>query len=528
MTVAELLDAARSSLAEKRLQQSHQHCLDILAVEPNHPEAHYLLALNSLQRQLPAKAVQLLRVATGNEKRDARYWAQLARAQILVGSDQEAAKAAQCALDLNPADSFTLDTLGVLCTRLNWHEQALLCAKRSCELHPEQPEYHFNLATALRMHGQLQDAYAAFEHHLQLLPEDCRGCPAVAELCPDTEVKRWQQAFQTRLAHTELSAAQRLQLSHALARLQERQQQPVPAMQTLVQGKQAWRKQLNHHPDMDQAVFDRIRSRCDAEFLQSSHGVDSARPVFIMGMPRTGTSLLEQLLAQHPQVFGAGELSYFPGLCRQAAASRNGRRVAERLDADDFDAAADMHAGSLGEAYLQRINGLGNDAPRLIDKAPINILYAGLIHRALPRAQLICLRRHPLDVVVSNFRQLFALDYRPYDYAHSLQDCARYYLGFERLVDHWQSLLPDRVFKQVAYESVVGDTEAIVGDLLRWLALDGDPWQAQPLQSETVITSASTVQLREEIHGRSIGRWREVETVLAPVLELFSEAGLSV
>jgi hypothetical protein len=222
----------------------------------------------------------------------------------------------------------------------------------------------------------------------------------------------------------------------------------------------------------------------------------SARPVLILGMPRSGTSLAEQILASHPDIFGAGELPIWGSLAGEAS---------------DADPAA------AGEAYLRQLGALATDAARIVDKMPANFWHAGLISAALPNARIIHMRRDPVDTCLSIYFQNFRMARA---YANDLGDLAHYYREYQRLMQHWRTVLPDGVMLEVPYEDLVGDPEGWTRAMLQFI---GMPWDERCLRfGETArrVTTASKWQVRQGIGRGSIGRWRHYRQFIGPLLEL--------
>jgi hypothetical protein len=208
-------------------------------------------------------------------------------------------------------------------------------------------------------------------------------------------------------------------------------------------------------------------------------------PIFVIGMPRTGTTLVDRILSSHPGVESAGELQAMPLAVKQAAGTRS-RTV---LDPETVAALAQADLGAVGHDYLARAHHHRRDpALRFVDKFPGNFHYVGIIARALPNARIVCLRRHPMDTVLSNFRNLFAITSRYYDYSYDLMDIARYYARFDRLMAFWQQALPGLVL-ELSYEDLVADQE---GQTRRLLDHCGLAWNAACLDFHRNAAPVST------------------------------------
>ncbi|HEY4974804.1 MAG TPA: sulfotransferase, partial [Steroidobacteraceae bacterium] len=231
----------------------------------------------------------------------------------------------------------------------------------------------------------------------------------------------------------------------------------------------------------------------------------SSRPVFIVGTPRSGTTLAEQILASHPDVFGAGELLFWSTACE----SFDSTLVSGELR----QSAADTRA----QDYLRLLEHLSADALRVIDKMPGNFLALGLIHEALPNARIIHMRRNPIDTCLSIYFQDFAT---VHPYASDLEDLAHYYSEYSRLMRHWRATLPAHRLIEVPYEGLLGDLEGWSRQMLDFIALPWDPRCLEFHRIERPVTTASRWQVRQPLNSASVERWRSYEKFIAPLLGL--------
>jgi len=231
----------------------------------------------------------------------------------------------------------------------------------------------------------------------------------------------------------------------------------------------------------------------------------SDRPVLIVGMPRSGTTLAEQILASHPQVFGAGELPYWSSAWETHATTI--------LDAG-------MRAGlmaGLARDYLRQLGELSADAGRIIDKMPGNFMYLGLIHAAMPKARIIHMQRNPLDTCLSIYFQNFQSAHR---YANDLDHLAHYYGEYLRVMNHWRQTLPREALLDVRYEDLVADQEASSRKMLNFIGL---PWDSRCLdfhRTSRIVPTLSKWQVRQKISATSVGRWRNYRQFIGPLLQL--------
>jgi hypothetical protein len=247
----------------------------------------------------------------------------------------------------------------------------------------------------------------------------------------------------------------------------------------------------------------------DADLLRrhAGEGDPSAKPVFIVGMPRSGTSLAEQILASHPEVFGAGELNDFEQEAAKLAQS-----------AGDGSPAAFVEAGrmrTLGSAYLARLVAHAPKADKLVDKMPSNFRFLGLIRLALPNARVIHMRRDPIDTCLSCFSKRF---FGQLPWSYDLAELGRYYRAYEASMAHWRTALPERFMIEVRYEDLVADLEGQTRRMLAHIGLDWDPRCLDFHTTERTVCTASAAQVRQPIYRTSIERWRAYEGRLGPLL----------
>jgi hypothetical protein len=226
-------------------------------------------------------------------------------------------------------------------------------------------------------------------------------------------------------------------------------------------------------------------------------------------MPRSGTSLSEQILASHPSVFGAGEVRFWDGAFAAFEKASLGSEQAASL------------IPQMARDYLGRLTAGADGALRVIDKMPANFLYAGLIHAAFPRARIIHMQRHPIDTCLSIYFQNF---FNMAPYANDFDDLAHYYCEYMRITDHWRSLLPASALLEVPYEALIADQEGWTRRMLEFVGLPWDPKCLEFHRTERVVITASRWQVRQKISTASAGRWRNYEKYLAPLRHLMSLA----
>jgi hypothetical protein len=260
-------------------------------------------------------------------------------------------------------------------------------------------------------------------------------------------------------------------------------------------------------------ALERTRKAFTAELMRANRGAGdpSSLPVFIFGMPRSGTTLVEQILASHPQVFGAGEIADFT----QAIAGLGGVAAQAQYSPEALSRLPDEDLRRLGASYVERIRRLAPAAARIANKTPGNFHFAGLIHLALPNARLIHTRRDPVDTCLSCFQQMFP---ETLSYTFDLAELGRYYRAYEAVMAHWRAALPSGAMLEVQYEEVVADLEGQARRIVAHCGLEWDPRCLSFHETERPVRTASVMQVRQPIYTSSVGRWRAYEAFLGPLL----------
>ena len=363
---------------------------------------------------------------------------------------------------------------------------------------------HHNLALILKEKGRLDEAIRAEKRAIRLTPRNTSYYEHLGVLRPFAAGDRYIRALEDMAADgASLSATERVHLHFALAKAYDDTGRFENAFMQLSAGNRLMRLQTAYD---EAAALGRMDSTCQLftpDFIKGHQGMGdpSPLPVFIVGMPRSGTTLIEQILASHPEVFGAGELNL---LDRSAGAVGHALAGAPRFPA----MAADMstaHFHALGTSYREALAQRAPNASRIVDKMPGNFLFAGLIHLALPNATIIHAVRDPIDTCVSCFSTLFTNQAHTYD----LAELGYYYRHYQTLMTHWRRVLPPGRIVDVHYEDLVGDLES---GARRIIAHCGLPWDRHCLdfhRTERTVRTASAAQVRRPIYRTSVRRWEQ-------------------
>lgn len=477
--------------------------------------------VRAAERGLVAEGVALIREAVARDPADAEAHAQLGRWLSRLHRQAEADAAVERALAAGPREARTWDTVGVVLSRAGRHERAAECYARAVALAPGHAGFRFNLASTLKFLGRFDDAEAAYEACLAADPRHWRAHSALAQLRRQTADRNHLGRLEALLRAGPLDVDAELHVRHALAKELEDLGRYDEAFGHLVAGRARKRAVSGYEFARDAALFDAVTRAFPAPLPFDAASTDGA-PIFVVGLPRTGTTLVERVLASHSQVASAGESQNFGVLLKRAA----GTRSATVLDPETVACSLDVDLEGVGREYLAQTRPPG-DRPRFVDKLPLNFFYLGHIARALPGARVVALRRHPLDTVVANFRQLFATNVPYYAYAYDLGDAARYWLAFDALLEHWRGVLPGRLL-EVPYEALVGDPGPQVARILEHCALEWEPGCLEFDRNVTPVATASAVQVRQPVYTSSVGRWRLYAAHLGPAIDVLRAGGVDV
>ena len=491
---------------------------------PNHSGVHFIAGVSALQLQQLPLAIEHLEKATRYGPDRADYFAQYARALAISGHQRKAVAVADAAaIGLTSTDATTWDTLGVVYTLANLHRQAADAFRRAVELAPDNANLRFNLATSFMQHGEIGMAEREYEICAEIDPTYWRAYMGLSQLRTQTmensHIERVSKLLQDHVQDVDA----RLYLNLSLAKEFEDFGEYSTAFDHYTRGKAAHRSRVGYSSERDAAVFDAIRRYFDGLKVSAASGEESDEPIFVFGMPRSGTTLTDRILSSHSAVHSAGELDNF-GIALQRAAGGTSRSLSDtivQLGPRFSDWAR------LGSSYLESTRPGTGGTSHFVDKLPHNFLYAGFIAQALPRAKLICLRRDPMDTCLSNFRQLFALESADHAYSFDLLDIGRYYLQFDRLMRYFQQRMPGRIL-ELHYEHLVRTQENTTRTLLEFCGL---PWEEACLsfeRNQAPVATASMVQVRSGMNASSLHRWKRYGAQMDGLRRLLEEGGVDV
>lgn len=494
----------------------------LLPFAPEHAGVYSIAGITCVELgQLP-QGVDYLRRATELDPSRADFATMLARALLASHLPGEARLEANRAMSLDPRDPLTLDALGMIYAQTHAHESAVTAFRQAVSLAPTSVACRFNLASALTTTGDTDGAEQELEACITLDAKSWHAHLLLAQLRRQTAERNHLARLQHLFALHKRSAAA-VSLNLAMAKEYEDLGKYPESFRHTAQGKASARSARPYSIQRDTGMFEALMRAFPKARSEVPGGASSDQPIFVIGMPRSGTTLVSRILSSHPEVHAAGELQDFAIALQQE--SDGG--LPFLLDPQIVERTRAINWKRLGSRYLASACPAATKQTRFIDKMPHNFLYAGFIANALPNARIICLRRHPLDTCLGNFQQYFADPSIHLDYSCDLLDTGRYYVLFDRLMAHWRQVLPGRVH-EVNYETLVMSQEATSRKLIDQCGLS---WNDACLHFEnnpSAVATLSSQQVRQPMYRSSIGRWRHYEHELAGLRRLLQDAGIEI
>ena len=435
------------------------------------------------------------------------------------GRLNEAEASYRRALQIEPGGADMHTNLGKTLQDMGRIEEAEASYRRALQIKPDHAEAHNNLGETLMESGRLDEAEASLRRALQIRPDYFKVRLSLASVrkvkADDENLTALIAADEAaRNSATPLPGEDAVCLHFALGKSYDDIGDHAKAFPRFLEGNRLKRATFDYDPDetarridsimrnFDMATMDRLRGGGDPSHL----------PIFILGMPRSGTTLVEQIISSYPGVHGAGELVDLAAILRHD--------IAGAVFPDNLHSLDQARLTAWGAEYVAGLQRRAPDARRITDKMPANFLAVGLIHLMLPNAKIIHVNRNPVDTCLSCFTQLFK---DGQEFTYDLAELGRYYVDYARLMEHWRKVLPDGAFLDVRYEDIVADQEAQSRRLIEYCGLEWDDACLDFHQSKRAVRTASMAQVRQPIYKSSVERWRPYEKFLGPLFDALGE-----
>lgn len=551
----DLLERAIAAMDAGDAERAYPIAMALCEAAPTDFQPHQLAGLAALDTSQPTRALQHFAQAVRNASSPAlaaAAWCGIGQAHMLLENPENAEAAFRRALSLAPTFGPAMSGVAEAIVRMGRHFEAEQAGKRALELgvtdprlhvalgyaylgqerlddaetefraaialDPEAPEPQFGLGTIAKVLGRMDDANSIYRRVLTRVP-DYPGYDQLAGLkkfTPEDEDIVW---FESRFAELapDASRAARADLHFALAKAYDDTGNIAQAVRHLKLGNELERERISFDPENDERRTQRIIGFLNRQFLENymSYGLTGVRPVFIVSLPRSGSTLTEQMLASHSQIRGGGELGYLARVATELGALWGARPDFPEMDITE----SATQLRDAAREYARLTAALRLVQPYFTDKSLNNYLYIGLIRAMLPDARIIHVRRHPLATALGLHRQRFA---RGIGYSTDLGLIARHYRDYTRLMDHWRATVPE-AFIELHYEALISDPEREIRRILDYLELEFEPACLEFYKLNRPVRTASVTQVRRPIDERGLVRHERYESLLRPVAESLRE-----
>jgi cytochrome c-type biogenesis protein CcmH/NrfG len=512
------IEQARTKLVDEDRKSAEMIFRDILKADPSHVGALCGLAAVSLVASRAGDALRLLQHAQKQSLHLPLIWRGLCQAYVDLNRLTDAEDAARRLVRVEPENYKNWVSLGNVYIRLMRQADALTAFREATQLVPREVRLHLSLGHLYKTLGQRDASERAYRECLRLDPKFSEAYSSLADLknyiFSDAELAAMQALDQG----ADGDDVDQSQLHFALARAFEHRKNYATAFEHYTTANARRRKTV----PFDIAAFEnkslRVRKFFDHAFFarHRAAGLADASPIFVVGLPRSGSTLIEQILASHSRVEGTFELPNVLSIVREF----------DHADAEhdaypeEVGRAPSEFFKALGQRYIAETSSLRSGRPHFIDKMPNNFSHVGLIHAMLPQAIVIDARRHPMDACFSAFKQFFA---EGQSFSYSLDDLGRYYRSYLALMDHWDEVLPGRVLR-VQYEQLVRDPESNIRRLLAHCGLAFEPACLAFHETKRAVRTASSEQVRQPMYTSGLGYWKHFERQLAPLRATLGDA----
>lgn len=491
-------------LAKAQYKAVHSDCIHAITANPVNAVPYFLLGVIAFDHKNYTKALELFSTAQRHDPSEPYYPAYAAMTFSTLRQSNAARSSADIASEIIGEDAYLHDMVGVIYSRCGFHKDAIEHFKQAVKINKSEPNYFFNLAASQQFLGEFEQAEKAYKTVLSLDPAHYRAWSSVIALNKQTAKNHQLETLTKLFEQPDLSTDAKLHFGHAIAKTLEDLGRHEESLAWLLKAKADKKAEFPFDRDSAAALFKSAKHFSVPSKSNNSLMQDTV-PIFIVGLPRTGTTLVDRILSSHSQVKSAGELNAFAEQIKTLTATQ----TPYVLDAKTLDAATDIALQDAAQAYLQQTKALASGAPYMVDKMPLNFFYAALMTAAFPKVKIIALRRGAMDSCLSNFRQLFSTQFSYYNYTFDLDDTAYFYRLFDNLMAHWRQTLPNDSFMEIHYEDIVRDQDNQTRRLLKFCGLDWEKACLRFHENTAAVSTASSVQVRQPLYSGSIGRWKK-------------------
>jgi tetratricopeptide (TPR) repeat protein len=518
-----MLQMGEELLARGELSQAENIAVQLLKLDSSNTMLLVFAGRVFIARQDWEKAERCFRRAADQKPDETSLMMTLAEiVSRRRGRMAEAIEMTERVLQKAPAETRILMSAGSLYSRAEKYERSYELFRKALTKDPDNGQINYMAATSARFLGDLEKAEHYADAAVRLEPDNYEGLFLRSDVRTQTPENNHIAELEEKISRGVKGRENQFHHYYVLAKEYEDLGQYAKSFEARKAGADIRRKGMAYKVEHDLEVMETLQEVFSEEFFRKNtqEGCPESGPIFILGMPRTGTTLLERTISSHSQVTAAGELNELSlmignivkGLAHNPKMSKT--ELVRKSSELDFR--------QLGQTYIDATRNLGRGAPYWIDKMPINFLYCGLIHLSMPKAKMINMMRHPMDTCYANFKMLFNAG-SPYSY--SLDDLGNHYSAYYRLMQHWHRVIPGAIHT-VHYEQLTANFEHEAREALAFCGLD---WEDQVLEfhkNKAASTTASAAQVRRPIYTSSIQLWKNYEDQLEPLREVLESNGV--
>jgi len=511
--IQEQLATATQLFARGEVEEAEKLCREVLKKKPDDVNGLVLLASIASKMEQKEDAIVLLERAVELKPKFARAWADLAESFSEIEDYGKALDAVQRVIQLQPDLPFGFMIRGSILGKMHDHEGAIKSYGDALKIEPDHMGSNMGLGNVLKTVGRYEESVAAYKKCVEIQPIFAEAYWSLANLKTYTFDESEMQAMEEHVKNDQMPINNKAFFHIALANAKEKQKDYEEAWVNFETGNDLRRQEEVYDSVQTQVTHDQLIEVFNEELIESikDKGCPSEAPILIVGLPRSGSTLIEQILASHSLVEGTKELPDLSLLARKLTKSRpQGIKYP--------DAVKDMSDEELieyGEDYLTTTKRYRTDKPHFIDKMPNNFANIGFLKMILPNAKVINAQRNPLDSCISSYKQLF---YKGQSWSYDLFEIAEYYLEYQRMMDHWHKLFPGEIL-DLKYENLINNQQDETEILLKYCGLE---WEEQCLkfyETERSINTASSEQVRQPIYKGAMNAWKNYESHITPLIE---------
>ena len=503
-------------LSQQRVDEAVSACI---AFSKSHPDSNDPLLLLGKARQMQGRfddMLQLVETALGRDPRNIGLQLQFAGACLFCGYHDRAITQLEQAERMAGNNADLLQTIAQRYLEALQYRHAHRCYVRAVELGGDNPQYLNNLAMSFIFTGDLQRAEETFSKVIARAPDHYDAWHNRSSIRKQSTQSNHIRKLEKALGKLAPNNAGEAPLCYALAKEYEDLGKDKRSFFYLKRGADSYRRRMKYDVQIDVTLMKRIAELFNRSWADKVEPAAGQRgPIFVLGLPRSGTTLVDRIVGSHSEVESMGEINDFAQTLNRLGGSVDRDHLLEesvRVDPEKY-----------GQRYIRSVASYGLNKAYFIDKTPTNFLYIGLIAKTLPGASIIHLRRHPVDSCLSMYRTLFRAG-NPFSY--KLEELDSYYVAYDALMNHWRSVFPGLIL-DVSYEGLVDNQEQVSRDIIAHCGLDWEPSCLEFSKSTAPVSSASAAQVRRPMYREALARWKRFETQLEPLIKRLREAGVA-